>query len=56
MSSLLWPWAIGVPVGLGFAIWASSPRRIRAPEDGSAAGVATWLGSVLEGVGILPPA
>jgi uncharacterized membrane protein YbhN (UPF0104 family) len=28
MPSLLWPWAIGVPVGFGFAVWACSPGRI----------------------------
>lgn len=28
LPSLLWPWAIGVPVGFGFALWVSSPRRV----------------------------
>jgi uncharacterized membrane protein YbhN (UPF0104 family) len=27
LPSLLWPWAIAVPVGLGFGLWASAPRR-----------------------------
>ena len=52
MPSLLWPWAIGVPVGFGFAIWASSPRRIeRFKAQGGKRGI--WMGNVLEGVGIL---
>jgi uncharacterized membrane protein YbhN (UPF0104 family) len=52
MPSLLWPWAIGVPVGLGFAFWASSPRRIeRMKRLGGRRG--EWVGSVLEGVGIM---
>jgi uncharacterized membrane protein YbhN (UPF0104 family) len=28
LPSLLWPWAIGVPVGFGFALWISSPQRL----------------------------
>jgi uncharacterized membrane protein YbhN (UPF0104 family) len=52
MPSLLWPWAIGVPVGLGFAFWASSPRRIeRMKRLGGRRG--EWVGNVLEGVGIM---
>lgn len=27
MPSLLWPWAIGVPVGFGLAVWISVPHR-----------------------------
>lgn len=52
MPSLLWPWAIGVPVGLGFAFWASSPRRVeRLKRVGGRRG--EWMCSVLEGVGIM---
>jgi uncharacterized membrane protein YbhN (UPF0104 family) len=52
MPSLLWPWAIGVPVGLGFAFWASSPRRIeRMRRLGGRR--REWAGGVLEGVGIM---
>jgi uncharacterized membrane protein YbhN (UPF0104 family) len=52
MSSLLWPWAIGVPVGFGFAFWASSPPRIeRLKGLGGRRG--EWAGNVLEGVGIM---
>ena len=28
LPSLLWPWAIAVPVGFGLALWLSEPRRI----------------------------
>jgi uncharacterized membrane protein YbhN (UPF0104 family) len=27
-ASLLWPWAIGVPLGFGLAFWAAAPRRL----------------------------
>jgi len=52
MSSLLWPWAIGVPVGFGLAIWASAPHRIeRVKKLGDRR--RERLCNVLEGVGIL---
>ncbi len=52
MSSLLWPWAVLVPVGFGFGLWASSPRRIgRLSRIGGKR--REWLASVLEGVGML---
>jgi uncharacterized membrane protein YbhN (UPF0104 family) len=52
MPSLLWPWAIGVPLGLGFAWWISAPRRIeRLRRSGGRRG--EWACGVLEGVGIL---
>lgn len=28
LPSLVWPWAIAVPVGFGFALWVSSPKRL----------------------------
>ena len=28
LPSLLWPWAIGVPVGFALALWLSEPRRV----------------------------
>jgi len=28
LPSLLWPWAVLVPVGFGFGLWASAPGRI----------------------------
>jgi uncharacterized membrane protein YbhN (UPF0104 family) len=52
LPSLLWPWAIAVPVGLGFALWASAPgrrerlARIRGRRR-------AWLGDLLDGVGVL---
>jgi uncharacterized membrane protein YbhN (UPF0104 family) len=52
LPSLLWPWAIAVPVGLGLALWASAPRRrgrlarIRGRHR-------AWLGDLLDGVGVL---
>jgi uncharacterized membrane protein YbhN (UPF0104 family) len=52
LPSLLWPWAIAVPVGLGFALWASAPgrrdrlARIRGRRR-------AWLADLLDGVGVL---
>ncbi|MBV8432561.1 MAG: flippase-like domain-containing protein [Solirubrobacterales bacterium] len=28
LPSLLWPWAIAVPLGFGLALWLSEPRRV----------------------------
>ena len=50
--SLLWPWALAVPAGLGFALWASAPGRterlchVRGRRR-------SWLAQLLEGVGVL---
>jgi uncharacterized membrane protein YbhN (UPF0104 family) len=52
LPSLLWPWAIAVPVGLGLALWVSAPgrreriARIRGRRR-------AWLGDLLDGVGVL---
>ena len=52
LPSLLWPWAVLVPVGFAFGLWASVPRRaerlsrIRGKRQ-------TWLAQLLEGVGVL---
>jgi uncharacterized membrane protein YbhN (UPF0104 family) len=52
LPSLLWPWAIAVPIGFGFALWASSPRRIeRVSRLGGKR--RDWLAQALEGVGVL---
>jgi uncharacterized membrane protein YbhN (UPF0104 family) len=52
MPSLLWPWAIGVPVGFGLALFASAPHR--AQRLARIRGVRQeWLVSLLEGVGVL---
>ena len=52
LPSLLWPWAIAVPVGFGFALWASAPgrrerlSRIRGKRR-------EWLAHLLDGVGVV---
>jgi uncharacterized membrane protein YbhN (UPF0104 family) len=52
LPSLLWPWAIAVPVGLGFALWASAPsRRDRVARIGGRR--RAWLADLLDGVGVL---
>jgi uncharacterized membrane protein YbhN (UPF0104 family) len=52
LPSLLWPWAVAVPLGFGFGLWASAPGRIERisrvrgkPRE--------WLALTLEGVGVL---
>jgi uncharacterized membrane protein YbhN (UPF0104 family) len=52
LPSLLWPWAIAVPVGFGFGLWASSPRRVERVSR-SFGRRAPWLVRTLEGVGVL---
>jgi uncharacterized membrane protein YbhN (UPF0104 family) len=54
LPSLLWPWAIAVPLGFGFALWASSPRRIERISR-LAGKRREWLAQALEGVGVLHP-
>jgi uncharacterized membrane protein YbhN (UPF0104 family) len=52
LPSLLWPWAIAVPVGLGFGLWASAPcRRERLSKVGGRR--RPWLADLLAGVGVL---
>jgi uncharacterized membrane protein YbhN (UPF0104 family) len=52
MASLLWPWAVAVPAGFAFAVWASAPERaerlsrIRGKRR-------EWLAQPLDGVGVL---
>jgi uncharacterized membrane protein YbhN (UPF0104 family) len=52
MRSLLWPWAIAVPIGFAFALWASSPGRLEriARIRGRRR---EWLAQSLEGVAVL---
>jgi uncharacterized membrane protein YbhN (UPF0104 family) len=51
-QSLLWPWALAVPVGFGIGLWLSAPRRrervatIRGRQR-------RWLSAILHGVGVL---
>jgi uncharacterized membrane protein YbhN (UPF0104 family) len=52
LPSLLWPWAVSVPVGFGFALWASASPGIRRWADGGGR-VRGWVANALEGVGVL---
>jgi uncharacterized membrane protein YbhN (UPF0104 family) len=48
-ASLLWPWAIGVPLGFGFALWAAAPSRLeRLTRIGGRE--RAWLAHALEGI------
>jgi uncharacterized membrane protein YbhN (UPF0104 family) len=52
LPSLLWPWALAVPAGLGFGLWASAPgRRERLSKIGGRR--RAWLADLLDGVGVL---
>jgi uncharacterized membrane protein YbhN (UPF0104 family) len=54
LPSLLWPWAIGVPVGFGFAFWVSSPSRVKRLTWLQRGGRRReFLAHVLEGVSVL---
>lgn len=50
MPSLLWPWAVAVPVGFGFAFWASARSDRLARIGGKHR---DWLAQTLEGVGVV---
>jgi uncharacterized membrane protein YbhN (UPF0104 family) len=52
MASLLWPWAIAVPVGFAFGLWASAPRRLERLSTIRGKRV-DWLAELLEGIGVL---
>src|SRR5437763_648981 len=52
LPSLVWPWAIAAPAGLGLALWASAPsRRERIAHIGGRR--RAWLSDLLDGVGVL---
>ena len=54
LPSLLWPWALGVPIGFGLALWLSEPRRVERfawLRRGSKR--REFLAHVLEGVSVL---
>lgn len=52
LPSLLWPWAVLVPLGLGFGFWASATHRAeRMSRIGGKR--REWLAQALEGVGVL---
>jgi uncharacterized membrane protein YbhN (UPF0104 family) len=53
LPSLLWPWAIGVPVGFAFALWVSSPKRVARFSWLRRGRRREALGHVLEGVSVL---
>jgi uncharacterized membrane protein YbhN (UPF0104 family) len=50
MPSLLWPWAVAVPVGFGLALWASAHSERVARIGGRRR---DWIAQTLEGVGVL---
>lgn len=52
LPSLLWPWAIAVPVGFAIGLWASSPAR-RERLRRTRSGRRRWLADLLDGVGVL---
>jgi uncharacterized membrane protein YbhN (UPF0104 family) len=52
MPSLVWPWAIAVPVGAALCLWASAPARVARISSRPGRGW-VWLTHALEGVGVL---
>jgi uncharacterized membrane protein YbhN (UPF0104 family) len=52
LPSLLWPWAIAVPVGFALGLWASAPRRAEKLSR-LAGNRRDALAQVLDGVGVL---
>jgi len=52
LPSLLWPWALAVPLGLGFGLWASAPKR-RDRLSKVRGKPRVWLEDLLAGVGVL---
>jgi uncharacterized membrane protein YbhN (UPF0104 family) len=52
MGSLLWPWAIAVPLGFAFGLWASVPGRIERLSHIRGRDL-RWLARTLAGVGVL---
>jgi uncharacterized membrane protein YbhN (UPF0104 family) len=52
MPSLVWPWAIAVPIGLGLALWASAPARVARISARAGRGW-VWLSHALEGIAVL---
>jgi uncharacterized membrane protein YbhN (UPF0104 family) len=53
LPSLLWPWAVAVPLGFGAALWASSPRRAERLARRFGGRRQEMLARLLEGVGVL---
>jgi uncharacterized membrane protein YbhN (UPF0104 family) len=50
MPSLIWPWAVAVPLGFGLAFWASAHSDRLARIGGKHR---DWLAQTLEGVGVV---
>jgi uncharacterized membrane protein YbhN (UPF0104 family) len=55
LPSLLWPWAIAVPVGFAFALWISVPGRVKRLSWIYRGRRRRWIGHILEGVSTLHP-
>jgi uncharacterized membrane protein YbhN (UPF0104 family) len=53
LPSLLWPWAIAVPVGFALALWLSEPRRVERFAWLRRGKRRRWLAQILEGVSVL---
>jgi uncharacterized membrane protein YbhN (UPF0104 family) len=52
LPSLLWPWAVVVPVGFAFGLWASAPERIERMSR-IRGRRRDWLAQLLEGMNVL---
>jgi uncharacterized membrane protein YbhN (UPF0104 family) len=52
LPSLLWPWAVLVPLGFSLALWASVSSRIQQWLRGDGR-VRTWAGHALASIGVL---
>jgi len=52
LGSLLWPWAIAVPLGFAVGLWLSTPARRERLSSGHGR-LRRWLGLALGGVGVL---
>lgn len=53
MPSLLWPWAVAVPIGFAVGLWLATPERRQRLAAGRAAW-RQWLAGGLRGVAMLP--
>jgi len=52
LPSLLWPWAVLVPLGFALALWASVSSRMQQRLRGGGR-VRTWAGHALASIGVL---
>jgi uncharacterized membrane protein YbhN (UPF0104 family) len=51
LPSLLWPWAVLVPLGFALALWASVSPRIQQRLPGGR--LRTWVGHAIASIGVL---